>query len=780
MRLRALLFAVAAFGMTGAGAWRLAGMATDHLEKREQDRVVEILSEAGESWITVEADGLEVVLTGLAPDEAARFRAVETVRRAVDPERIVDNTGVVSPDPLDPPSFALELLRNDKEISLIGLVPEHGDGDKATTESIKASLAGEGLSDGVTDMLETADYPEPEGWEDSLNYALDVLSHLPRAKISVEPGKVRIIAVADSAEAREALETRLQANPPATVFLDLDISAPRPVITPFRVAYLFDGKDGHFETCNAEDEVAAARIIKAAAEAGMVEPARCEVGLGAPSRDWSEAVAAGLDSVRNLGAGGFSITDTNAVLQGLEGTSPDRFEVIATALRAALPATYSLETVAPPQSDGTEEATSERAVAFRAELTEDGLLKLDGAVRDLTSKQAIQSYAAALFGHSMITDNTVVDESVPEGWPGKVIAGIDALHEIKAGQMQVMPDDLMLSGWGIFEGSQEKIKAMLKERVDHATVEVRFDAAAAAAAERALQLASMSRPEICAEEVTAILESQSIVFRPGSSEIDPVSRGVIAAIADVLRTCPAAQFEVAGHTDSQGEDAANLTLSRERAESVQAALEDQDLPLIIFRARGYGSDRPIADNTTKAGRLMNRRIELTLFEGAPDADLAQTESEEGQFMTAKECADQIADLLDQESIEFDVGASAISAESEAVISDLAETLRHCEETSFEVSGHTDSQGRADINKRISAERADAVKTALETAGLPETVTLSSRGYGADEPVADNSTREGRALNRRIEMKLLDASETDEGPVDASTGAQTAEAASGPR
>jgi OmpA-OmpF porin, OOP family len=768
MRLRAMLFAGATLGATAIAIWQAALVATDYLETRDRTRVAEMLSNAGEDWIAVEADGLQIRLSGEAPDEASRFRAVEIVRRAVDAERIVDTTAAASPAPLEPPAFALELLRNDTEISLIGLVPARNAEDVGTSDAIQEALSRRDLGLGVTDMLETAEHPEPAGWGASLEYALEILATIPRAKISVEPGRVRVIAVTDSADAKSFLERRLTTTKPEEVDLMLDISAPRPIIAPFRLVYTHDGRQGHLAACSAEDEAAVTRILAAAREASLEQDPACDVGLGSPSADWPDAVVAGIAAVHELGIGTFEISDTAARLVGAAGVAPETFKRVSREFASALPDTYSLEAVPPQSSATSDEEPQEQTVYFVATLSDDGRISLEGAVRDETSRQAIQSYASALFGHDMVENETAVDETVPDGWPGRVIAGIDALHELREGRLAVTPTSTDLDGWGTSESAKGRIEMMLADRGEHSAVKVRFDAEAAAAEARALELASMSQPEICASEVEAILEAQSIQFRPASAEISPESRGVIAAIADVLRSCPGAQLEVAGHTDSQGLEETNRALSSRRAEAVRVALEEQDLPLVIFRARGYGAEYPIADNETEAGRRLNRRIELTLFEDAPGP--AGT-SRGVDKLAADECADRVSNVLDQDGIEFDVGASAITPGSQQVISALAETLRQCESSSFEVGGYTDSLGEAEVNLRISAERAEAVRDALEAAGLPETVTLSSRGYGAENPVADNSTREGRALNRRIEMHLL----TDPGAGEASA---TVEAGAG--
>ena len=71
---------------------------------------------------------------------------------------------------------------------------------------------------------------------------------------------------------------------------------------------------------------------------------------------------------------------------------------------------------------------------------------------------------------------------------------------------------------------------------------------------------------------------------------------------------------------------------------------------------------------------------------------------------------------------------------------------------IEVEGHTDNVGKAEVNKKLSQKRADAVKDYLIKKGI-EADRLSAIGYGSEQPIADNKTKEGRAQNRRVEFKI---------------------------
>jgi outer membrane protein OmpA-like peptidoglycan-associated protein len=101
-----------------------------------------------------------------------------------------------------------------------------------------------------------------------------------------------------------------------------------------------------------------------------------------------------------------------------------------------------------------------------------------------------------------------------------------------------------------------------------------------------------------------------IAFESDSAVLTAESSEQLRDIATILRAYPRASVTVAGHTDSVGSEAANEALSRARADTVAARLTADGMPSDRVRAEGYGSQKPVADNSTEAGRAQNRRVEL--------------------------------------------------------------------------------------------------------------------------------------------------------------------------
>ena len=106
-----------------------------------------------------------------------------------------------------------------------------------------------------------------------------------------------------------------------------------------------------------------------------------------------------------------------------------------------------------------------------------------------------------------------------------------------------------------------------------------------------------------------------------------------------------------------------------------------------------------------------------------------------------------------EGIFFDTDKATLKPESNRALTAAGALMRQYPDLVLEVQGHTDSKGDDAHNQDLSQRRAKAVVSALVESGIPSS-RLEARGFGETVPVADNSTREGRAENRRVEMHKL--------------------------
>ncbi|HEX8177676.1 MAG TPA: OmpA family protein [Pyrinomonadaceae bacterium] len=115
------------------------------------------------------------------------------------------------------------------------------------------------------------------------------------------------------------------------------------------------------------------------------------------------------------------------------------------------------------------------------------------------------------------------------------------------------------------------------------------------------------------------------------------------------------------------------------------------------------------------------------------------------------------DYVPQETaaITFRVGSAVLNAQAKAQLDDIARKAESARGYVIEISGYTDSSGSVNTNRRLSQQRADAVvRYLVENHNIPLRRIITPFGYGEAKAVADNRTRQGRAENRRVEVKIL--------------------------
>lgn len=584
-----------------------AGFLATKVEEGSEISVRQALDAQNHDWAEVEANGLQVILTGTAEDEATRFHAVSAVGEVVDTARIINAMEVAPTLALAPPRFSIEILRNDSGISVIGLIPAESDREELIEEL--SEIAEPAV---VTDLLETADHPVPQGWNDALGFTLTALDQLPRSKVSVDAGRISITAIADSAKAKKDLEDALRKAAPPGLQVALDIAAPRPVVTPFTLRYLIDANGGRFDACSADTEIARDRIQKAAEAAGGTAGAKCVLALGVPSPQWAEAATLALGALGELEQGSVTFADADITLVAAEGTNPAIFDRVVGELENALPEVFALHAVL-PVPEGKEDSGPPE---FVATLSPEGLVQLRGRVSDENLRYMADSYAKSRFGSDSVYTAARIATNLPTDWSLRVLTGLEALSLLHNGAVVVTPDNVTVRGTTNREDIRADIAVMLAEKLGEAekySLDITYVEPAVPADEK-----PAPTPEECEAQLAEIQSGNGkITFEPGSATIAAESQNTMNAIADLLAECGEFKLEIQGHTDSQGRTEMNQQLSQQRAQSVLNELRSRRVLTSTYTAVGYGEKLPIATNETEAGREENRRIEFRLIRPTP-------------------------------------------------------------------------------------------------------------------------------------------------------------------
>lgn len=611
MKNKTLLASVAAFALAMALAAVTALLLTTLVERRMRQSLDDAFVRASMPWVAVEVDGLAARLSGTAPDESQRIRALRIAGEIVDASRISEAIEVPIADGLVAPVFRLELMRNRDDLSVIGLVPARGDDADLVGQLLQA------MPDAaISDMLQTADHAVPQGWVPASRFALSALTRFEVGRISVTSGRIEVEALVDSDEARRALETALRADAPVGSVLALNLVAPRPVVSPF-LFRLDRQADGVFRVgaCSADSEQAADSIAQALRTAGYQGRSNCQLALGAPSPRWAEAVEQGIAALSQVGPGSLVISDASVSLTVPHDAPQSSFDAAVGRLQSQLPPAFVM-TAQRDEAPDDQAGRGAEPAQLRAVLAEDGRITITGQLPNERIRDAVTAFARARFGTESTEMGVRLVSDLPTGWAVRVLTGIEAVSELHHGAVTVLANRLEVSGRSGNPDVIEQVTAVVLDALgtDAAlSLDVQYD-------EVLDPVAQAPTPDRCEERIDTILAQDKITFDPGSTEINTASGAIIDRIAEVLQECGELPFEVAGYTDSQGREESNAALSQARAAAVINALLARRILVSGLRAVGYGEADPIADNETEEGREANRRIEFNLIRPDPEPE----------------------------------------------------------------------------------------------------------------------------------------------------------------
>jgi OmpA-OmpF porin, OOP family len=319
-----------------------------------------------------------------------------------------------------------------------------------------------------------------------------------------------------------------------------------------------------------------------------------QMGLarGAPSR-FDSAAQLLLDQIGKLKDGKITLTDTKVNLAGMARDLGGR-EAIAAALKN-LPDGYSVaanDIKAPPY-------------VFQAYKDPVALtLTLTGYVPDNNVHAALVAAAGRKFFSEKVVDNLKASVGAPSGFAAAVVPALGALSRLSTGTLVVSDREVKLSGDALYDAAAGQIRNGLGKEFPQGwqyKAEISVKPAAAPV-----------DPTVCQQLFSETLSKGNIRFESGKADIVADSAGLLDRLIEIAMRCPSATIEIAGHTDSDGDEAANQALSEKRAQAVMDYLVRAGLPADRFTSIGYGSTQPVAGNDTEDGKAQNRRIEFVV------------------------------------------------------------------------------------------------------------------------------------------------------------------------
>ncbi|HSO83861.1 photosynthetic reaction center cytochrome PufC [Thiocapsa sp.] len=254
------------------------------------------------------------------------------------------------------------------------------------------------------------------------------------------------------------------------------------------------------------------------------------------------------------------------------------------------------------------------------------------------------------------------------------------------------------------------------------------------ALQQQLEVVRGQRDAVAAEaeaQIAKLAEGHARALRAAGARLDQ-ERVALQQQLDVVR----GQREAAlADTESESQIAA-LT---EEMDALRAKLAEADGAAADLRAQMQAAATEHARELAEAkGSIARIR---TLYEGA---------AEVGGRITAE----GILVNLGGEELRFPSGSAVLPAGALPTLDRIAEMLAARPDLKAKIAGHTDSLGNPEINQALSRQRAESVMRALIERGV-DAGRLSTEGYGAERPIADNTTDRGRRENRRVEIVMIE-------------------------
>lgn len=700
--------AVLLLGLAGLALLCLATIATAQrpVEDDLAARAFSVLVRSGESWASVAFEGRDATLTGESLAEEARTK-VRTSLAGLFGVRVVKDETTLLPERRP---FTFSAVKSGKALALNGYVPS-----KDALQRIVAAAKATGATVTGEDRLVRARGAPPGDFAALATFAIAQLDRLPSGRITLSDGALAIEGRAADLANYEALRATMNGPLPPGMTLARFAVRP-PVASPFLFIATRDGGTVRLSGYVPSDD-ARAEALRALRGLLPGVDIRDETHLadGAPATElWLRAVRLAGRALAAVPSGRVGLADSTItieaaapdfvaydVLTGLRRTPPEGFQIIRFAVEPPRVAPFAWKLVRQPDKV---------VLSGYAPSEEARRLLTDAARSALPGTSVVDELRLASGGPS------------PEAWAAASSFAVAQLAKLRTGAAEVSGAQVVLSG----------------EAVDSATYGTLRQAAAQPPSGLSVDARAV-RPPTISPYVLAVQREGDTLTLSGFYPDEAAHQALRTSLErDFLKEKVTDVSAIGGGAPNGFLEAAQAGLSQ------LARLGSGEMRLTDTQMRLSGTIlRPGADAEVAAE--LDRRLKPPFT-----MEAALAPATPGPPASAPECQKSVNDLLVRATILFDSGSQRIDRRSLGLLDRLAFALARCPGSVVEVTGHTDSDGDAAFNQRLSQARADAVVLYLADAGIARE-RLSATGYGTSRPVAPNDTEAGKALNRRIEF-----------------------------
>ncbi|WP_296416986.1 OmpA family protein [Pseudooctadecabacter sp.] len=666
------------------------------------------LADKGPERLTTVVSGRDVRVSGTVATAQdlerviADFAAIRGVRH-------LDTTGLAVLPVVSP--FVLRVLKNDAgDLMADGVLP---------SETLRAQL---GRRDGraFADLPLAAGVPDA-GWELAVQAGLDGLADLPSGAMTLSDRTLTLTGEAATPDAKDAILQQVQALSDGYTFED-------------EITLLDDGQPLRLDVRRAEgmtrafgklpSDMAVTSVVDRFPQA-VVDIVQARIPAG--QTDWPTTAAKGLDALAMLDEGHLQITGQ---MVDLSGSGRPEVLIEVDAMLDGLPSTYSVVRSLQVADDG---APLRLTIDFT------------GASATATGKYPADFVPRAPVGVPL--EDTGADSFLTsDSFVANADAGVAALSQLLRGQLIVTDDSITLTGeaaspqvGSVIDGLLEGARASVSRDITYvddgspAAWSLTYTADQGAAVEGRLPT-TLALEDLSAALGVPVRGTPTLAAEDDRASVGPEVLTIAATVLPELE-----QLTLSA-------DGTGTAIDLVTSPAVDIDLMATDLAERLPATVAF-SIRPVDPLPQDGSARINASTGLpeVFLDGfwIPDLDFSTT---------LEGCTAQSRAILANGQISFLSGSARLDATSIRTINALAAVAKPCVEADLdlEVSGHTDASGDAGQNQILSQDRAETVRAALIARGVPARA-ITAIGFGADRPVADNDTPEGRTLNRRTEI-----------------------------
>lgn len=441
---------------------------------------------------------------------------------------------------------------------------------------------------------------DPVSFAGSSSYAVRQLSHFTDGSVLISDTNIVMDGSAKSLAAYDAANKALKAPPEGYNIVSASIDLP--VVSPYVWGAALEQNrvvaSGHMPNVESQANVKSALqalVSRGSVNGTVVDETRLAEGYP-EELIWSNAAEFGIGLLSHFKSGNVSLSDTVLSLNG-EAAMPDSYNAAIAAVSGTWPT--GLE-----KGEIVIERPTISPFILSAQRDENKL-SIMGFIPDEASEKKIIDDAKRRFGGDISEVDLIIAKGQPRGFNAASNISFLSLSRLSKGSFEITDTHATLSGIVPFGAPLDEIKARFESGMPPSFT-----------AEATLSQApppTPTEPEECSARIIAATTNNTIYFQSGRATILSESFGFLDSVAEIALSCPAAKFEVSGHTDSDGSAESNQRLSVARAAAVSDYLQRAGVAEDRLLAIGFGEEKPIVDNETPENKALNRRIEFKLI-----------------------------------------------------------------------------------------------------------------------------------------------------------------------